>query len=127
MTTAHWAPPNICGDLLAEALRPDAARPVAIHVRSALLALISGQRGSTGTALVARGAAPGWTEVRVVVDDQLPSVPGYEIHRAIPRTGRSAAPGAHRDTGPPATAAAPGVVGHGTRASLDLGVPFPSP
>jgi hypothetical protein len=85
MTTAHWSSPRICGDLLAEAARPDAAEPVAIHVRSALHALICRQSGSTGAVLSAAGPA-GPTEIRLVVDDELPAAPGYEVHRAIPHS-----------------------------------------
>jgi hypothetical protein len=77
MARTHWAPPDVSGDILAEALRPDAARPVAVHLRPELHDLM---RRLDRPAQRTTGA---WNGIRLVVDEQLPPSPGYEIHRAI--------------------------------------------
>lgn len=84
MVCTHWAPPDVIGDILSEAMRPDAAEPVAVHVRPGLYALICRQCG-TDKAGAARCTAGPWDGIRLVVDDDMPAIPGYEIHRAAPR------------------------------------------
>ena len=75
MARTHWSAPDIGADILAEALRPDAAPPVAIHVRPEIEAHIRVQAGDA--------AADRLAGIPLVVDDRIPSDPGYEIHRAV--------------------------------------------
>jgi hypothetical protein len=77
MTSIHWSPPDVIGDILAEASRPAAAEPVAIHVRPEIHELIHRQEQTRRCALAGAG-------LRLVVDQEIPAVPGYEIHRAAP-------------------------------------------
>ena len=99
----HWLPPDVRHDLILEALRPGAAEPVAIHVRSDLHALIRPRLGEP----VSGADAPGWlaegsTTVRLVVDDGIPATPGFEVHRALPVPGLRRLPipaGAPRTSG----------------------------
>ncbi|SOC50066.1 hypothetical protein SAMN05660748_2805 [Blastococcus aggregatus] len=62
------------GDILSEAYRPDAAPPVAVHVRPELWQCLFHQLGATLSA----------PPLVFIVDDELPTAPGYEIHRAAP-------------------------------------------
>ena len=80
MARTHWSAPDVSSDILAEALRPDAAPPVAIHIRPEIRAHLCVQ------------AADRLNGIPLVVDDRIPSHPGYEIHRA-------AAPGVIRGVG----------------------------
>jgi hypothetical protein len=74
MTTLHWSPPDIRGDILAVALEDGAAAPVVVHVRPELLARMGPQPlCPTGTA--------GDAGIPLVLDDRLPRAPGYEVHR----------------------------------------------
>jgi hypothetical protein len=84
MARTHWAPPDIGGDILAEAMRPDAAEPVAVHVRPEIHTLISGS-APAGRAAGTPRATGSWDGIRLVVDDGIPPFPGYEIHRCAPR------------------------------------------
>ncbi|MCV2489608.1 hypothetical protein OF117_09540 [Geodermatophilus sp. YIM 151500] len=68
--------PDVVGDILREAWRPDVPAPVSLHVRPEVHARMLAQ-GSPRTDEV--GA-----DVPVVVDDEIPAQPGYEIHRAPP-------------------------------------------
>ena len=83
VTTAHWSPPDIAGDILATARQPGLTEPVAVHVRPELAALIAdGRDGPTPTEtgdLVVRSAG-----IPFVVDDEIPGFPGFEVHRAPP-------------------------------------------
>ena len=83
MTTAHWSPPDVVGDILATARRPGLTEPVAVHVRPELLPLIRGHADSSTPAttgeVVARSAG-----IPFVVDDDIPGFPGFEVHRAPP-------------------------------------------
>ncbi|MGY1710796.1 hypothetical protein ACI8AC_14925 [Geodermatophilus sp. SYSU D00758] len=72
MTAIPQSDTDVSEQLLAEARRPGAAEPVAIHVRPEL-------HGRMRTAAV--GSDP---PLPVVVDDDIPAFPGYEIHRAAP-------------------------------------------
>jgi hypothetical protein len=69
------SPADMPGDILAETWRPGSAEPVAIHVRPELYARLSGP-GRSALLSVGRPA--------VVIDDQIPTTPGYEIHRKPP-------------------------------------------
>ncbi|WP_116452307.1 hypothetical protein [Blastococcus litoris] len=66
---------DLRGDLLAEAFRAEAAPPVAIHLRPELRELLRAQ---------AVGPAAPPSPLPLVVDDELPASPGYEIHREPP-------------------------------------------
>ena len=83
MTTIHWSPPDIAGDILAVARQPGLTEPVAVHVRPELLARMCADGDEAmPTATpdeVARSAG-----IPFVVDDELPGVPGFEVHRAPP-------------------------------------------
>ncbi|SFF15156.1 hypothetical protein SAMN05216574_109122 [Blastococcus tunisiensis] len=64
-------------DILDEAVRPDAGKPVLIRVRPEI------------HARMCRPARPGDEQdavlgIPLVVDDEIPPFPGYEIHRAVP-------------------------------------------
>ncbi|MGY1634408.1 hypothetical protein ACI784_22135 [Geodermatophilus sp. SYSU D01186] len=79
-------------DLLTEAWRPGTAEPVAIHVRPEVLA-----RFRAHTAVDRSSAAWGddsrspAARISLVVDDDIPAAPGYEIHRASPHATRRSA------------------------------------
>ncbi|MGY1739587.1 MULTISPECIES: hypothetical protein [unclassified Blastococcus] len=76
MTSQHWSPPDTRGDILAAALRPGAAQPVAVHVRPEVRARLGAWPPPPGSGLP--------EGIRLVVDDRLPRSPGYEVHRAAP-------------------------------------------
>ncbi len=88
-STAHPAAPagarpgdpcargDLRGDILAEAYRPETAAPVAIHVRPELGHLLHADPS---------GVLPP-TPLPLVVDDDVPASPGYEIYREPPRAG----------------------------------------
>jgi hypothetical protein len=59
MARIHWTTPDVAGDILAEAMRPDAARPVAVHMRPELHHLLVGR----------------WNGIPLVVDDSIPATP----------------------------------------------------
>ncbi|TYP88502.1 hypothetical protein [Blastococcus xanthinilyticus] len=77
MTTAHWSAPDIAGDILAAAHRPGLPEPVAVHVRPELRARLCGADGADELVTSLAG-------VPFVVDEEIPGVPGFEIHRAPP-------------------------------------------
>jgi len=62
-------------DVLSEAWRPGVAEPIAIHIHPGLRTLLPWP--------VERSRGPG-PRVPLVVDEGIPAVPGYEIHRAPP-------------------------------------------
>lgn len=76
--------PDVLDDILSEAWRRGAARPVAIHVRKELLGLLG---DSDRPAVVPRPGPVDRTWVSLIVDDDIPPMPGYEIHRAPPTDG----------------------------------------
>jgi hypothetical protein len=85
MTVQHWSPPDIRGDILAAALRTDAAEPVAVHVRPEVQARMGpGPLALEPTAGNPSGAVGLPASIPVVVDDRLPRTPGYEVHRVAP-------------------------------------------
>jgi hypothetical protein len=80
-TTPHWATPHMVEDILAAARRPGVAEPTEIRIRAALYARLLQEPD----ALVLLDGIP------LVVDDQLPAFPGFEIHRACaPARGAAA-------------------------------------
>ena len=80
-TTAHWGTPHLVEDILATARRPGLAEPTEIHVRAALHARL----------LQEPDALALLDGIRLVVDEELPAFPGYEIHRAtVPTRGAAA-------------------------------------
>jgi hypothetical protein len=74
-TGGHWHPPDIPGDILAAAFGPGLPAPASIHVRPELAARMD------GVSAVPRPRTEHAGSVPVVVDDQIPMFPGYEIHR----------------------------------------------
>jgi hypothetical protein len=86
MTTQHWLPPDIRSDILAAAMRSDAAEPVAIHVRPEMLARMGTQPlGSDPTGATGSDTTNLPTGILLVVDDRLPRTPGYEVYRVAPQ------------------------------------------
>jgi hypothetical protein len=69
---AHWAGPDVAGDILAIARRAGAAEPVEIRVRPEVHQDLRGTAG---------GQPADLDGIPLVVDDQLPFFPGFEIHR----------------------------------------------
>jgi hypothetical protein len=85
MTTTHWSPPDIRGDILAVALLAGAAEPVVVHVRPEVHARIGpGPLCPDPTVRDQRAATGRPISIPLVVDDQLPRTPGYEVHRVAP-------------------------------------------
>ena len=68
----HWSAPDVTGDILAAARQPGLPEATEIHVRPELAPLLVEPRAS------AEGPP-----VRVVVDDAIPTFPGFEVHRAV--------------------------------------------
>jgi hypothetical protein len=83
-TTAHWAAPHMVEDILADARRPGAAEPTEIHVRSAIYLRLLREPGAP-VLVDARQDISVLDGIRLLVDDDLPAFPGYEIHRACGR------------------------------------------
>ena len=70
---AHWAVPDIAGDILAIARRVDAAEPVEIRVRPEVYRDLFGEPA---------GALQDELDgIPLVVDGGLPTFPGFEVHR----------------------------------------------
>lgn len=63
-------------DILSEAVRPDAGEPVMIRIRPELHARLCRE--------CAGGTEPS-LGIPLVVDRDIPTFPGYEIHRAVPQ------------------------------------------
>lgn len=84
MTTGHWSPPDIWGDILSAAWRPDADEPVAIHIRPEVEALLLPHREPPALPARTDGVLERLARVPVVVDDGIPDFPGFEVHRAVP-------------------------------------------
>ena len=80
-TTPHWAAPHMVEDILATARRPGVAEPSEIHIRSALHLRLLREPGAP-VAVDDERAISTLDGIRLVVDDDLPAFPGYEIHRA---------------------------------------------
>jgi hypothetical protein len=59
MARIHWTTPDVAGDILAEAARPDAPRPVSVHVRPEIHGLVAGR----------------WHGIPLAVDDSIPATP----------------------------------------------------
>lgn len=72
-------------DILSEAWRDGAAEPVSIHVRPELHARLLAQRGCTPLRVVPQDEVRPRARLSVVIDEEIPIAPGYEIHRAPPR------------------------------------------
>ena len=89
-TAAHWAAPHMIEDILATARRPGLAEPTEIHVRSALRIRLLQEPGAPVVVDEQRGITA-LDGIRLVVDDDLPAFPGYEIHRACGRAQGAAA------------------------------------
>jgi hypothetical protein len=75
---------DVSADILREAWRPGTAEPVVVHVRPELGARLveSGRARNRGCA--ATGSRRPCRPIPVLVDDQIPAAPGFEVHRAPP-------------------------------------------
>ncbi len=89
---SHWTSPDTLGDILAIAHRPDAAEPCEIRVRSEVHSRLL-QETSAGTRRIAiqHGTISHLDGIPLVIDDELPAHPGYEVHRASPTRSAVAA------------------------------------
>jgi hypothetical protein len=79
----HWQPPDAAGDIAHQAWRPGAAAPRSIHVRPELHRRIAVQAREHRATCVSPGLGA-LCGVPLVVDDELPTFPGFEIHRVPP-------------------------------------------
>lgn len=94
MTVVHWHPPDPIGDVYREACRPDAAPPRFIRARSAIVremraeeqrrTLEALERGDTRGGYLAPGAIGSVWGCPILVDDAIPTEPGFEVHRIRP-------------------------------------------
>jgi hypothetical protein len=91
VTATHWCAPDIWGDILSAAWRPDVVEPVAIHIRPELHAQLLQHREVSALPGRAGGLLERSARVPVVIDEEIPSFPGFEIHRARP-TGSTIRP-----------------------------------
>ena len=80
-TTAHWATPHMVEDIVASARRLVAAEPTEIHVRAALHSRLLRESDAL-VVLDDRQGISTLDGITLVVDEELPAFPGYEIHRA---------------------------------------------
>lgn len=87
MTASHWSPPDTWGDILAAAWQPDAPAPVAIHVSPVLHARLVPERDLPEVPGAAARALDRQAGVPVVLDEEVPEFPGFEVHRAPPDDG----------------------------------------
>jgi hypothetical protein len=77
-----WSSADVEADILSEACRPGVGEPVTIHIRPAVYARMLAERRPAGRQ---EGLPREATRVPFVIDDGIPSAPGYEIHRAVPQ------------------------------------------
>jgi hypothetical protein len=83
----HWARPDPVGDILATAWSPAAPEPREIRVRPEVYHCILAELDPVERALVEERHLLGSPiAIPLVVDAQLPAVPGFEIVRARPHT-----------------------------------------
>lgn len=85
VTAAHWLPPDAAGDILRQAWRPDVAAPREIRVRPELHARLAAQareQAARDAGYLRPAGIAGL--VPIVIDDQLPTYPGFEIYRERP-------------------------------------------
>jgi hypothetical protein len=80
MPLGQRLPPGVAGDILKEAWRPGVDEPVTIHVRPAVHARLLAEPGAAARR---NAIAGGPRRIPVVVDDEIPAAPGYEIHRHV--------------------------------------------
>jgi hypothetical protein len=73
---------DIAADILSEACRPGVGEPLTIHIRPAIYARMRAETRPAWCHDRCRGAA---ARIPFVIDDGIPSAPGYEIHRAVPQ------------------------------------------
>ena len=79
--TRAWCSADIEADILSEARRPGVGEPVTIHIRPAVYArMLAETRSDSWQERRGRGTS----RIPFVIDDRIPSAPGYEIHRAAP-------------------------------------------
>ena len=81
----HWGRPDPVGDILATAWSSAAAEPREIRVRPEVYHCILAELDPSERAFVEeRGTLGSPIAIPLVVDAQLPVVPGFEIVRALP-------------------------------------------
>jgi hypothetical protein len=90
----HWAEPDFVGDIRAVARRAGGADPVEIRIRPELHDRLVRQMSAAGK--LDGGRLTDLDGVRLVVDEEIPVFPGYEIHRVPPDSGVGAARSASR-------------------------------
>lgn len=95
MTATHWSPPDIWGDILSAAWRPDSGEPVAIHIRPELHARLVPHRPPAALP-VPKDSLERLAHVPVVVDDTIPDFPGFEVHRVSGGRATHRQPPGHR-------------------------------
>jgi hypothetical protein len=85
--------PHTLEDILAVARRPGAAAPREIHVRARIHERMVEEAAAGGaTVSVDEGRGIGSLDgIPVVVDEELPAFPGFEVHRVCVPPARSAA------------------------------------
>lgn len=78
MTAVHWCAPDIPRDILDAAWSPELPPPTSIHVRPELHARMT---SAVPAPRAEDEPVRPELDVPLVVDDQIPLFPGYEIHR----------------------------------------------
>lgn len=86
MSVVHWSPPDTLGDILRQAWRPGVAQPTAIHVRPEVHTRMLARMTTTARTLALGAGCIGDPQrLPLIIDDDLPDYPGYEIHRTVSR------------------------------------------
>ena len=80
-TLADLVPGDIEADILTEACRPGVGDPLMIHIRPAIYARMLAETRSAWSHDRCREGE----HIPFVIDDDIPSTPGYEIRRAAPQ------------------------------------------
>jgi hypothetical protein len=80
-TTAHWADPHMVADILAAARRPGAAEPTEIHVHVRIHTRLL-HEADAPLVVDDRQRITALDGIRLVVDEEVPAFPGFEVHRA---------------------------------------------
>ena len=88
MAVVHWQPPDALSDILREAWSPGLLAPSAIHVRPEVQRrMFTRLTGAARIRAVDDGCIGDPHRLPLVVDDTLPTYPGYEIHRTVRPAG----------------------------------------
>ncbi len=81
----HWAEPDFVGDIRAVARRAGGADPVEVRVRPELHDRLVRQLSAAGK--LGGGSLTDLDGVPLVVDEEIPVLPGYEVHRVPADSG----------------------------------------